>query len=415
MKGRFMEKESYLRSSCVVDNGENGSRFVGIRADSRGTKVYFPLGYHLPSNDGDLRRDIIQLIRVLLEFNKVDRGILAVDKNNNISQVELPIGAYLEIITHYFENGYYREKVSRLKTGNHGNIDWNRTIKNQKVIIQSNQSPIYSEYTVCESRVSIDEEITKINAYCVQESFKKIGWLFTTSIPTPQNYQINRNQAIMLVRRKLEMTNNDTKKRLFKSMLDMLNYLDNSCHEGYFYFGTDSFEYIWERLIDRAFGIKDKRGYFPRTKWLINSNNQWQVKSPLEPDSVMVFNGKTYILDSKYYRYGLSANPSHLPDSSSINKQVTYGEYVFNNMAVPNEKLFNAFLMPYNSVNNKFGICGPFGNIGMATADWKDGLLNYERIQGIVIDTRYLMNHYRRMPKEGIFALASIIEESFKD
>lgn len=410
-----MGKESYLRNSCIVNTGEDGNRFVGIKADSQGVKVHFPLGYHLSQNDCDLRRDIIQLIRVLLEFNKVDRGTLSLGKSNNVRQVELPIAAYLEIINNYFENGYYREKVYRFKTGGHGNIDWTRTIKDQKVIIQSNHSPIYSEYTVRQSRTSIDKEITKINVYCVQESFKKIGWLFTASIPMSQNCLINRQRAIFLVRQKLECTNNDAEKRLFKSMLDMLNYLDNSYNEGYFYFGTDSFEYIWERLVNQAFGIKDKKEYFPRTKWFIKSNGQWQIKSPLEPDSVMSFNGKIYILDSKYYRYGLSANPNHLPDSSSINKQITYGEYVFTEKEVPNEKLFNAFLMPYNSVNNSFGISGPFGNIGTAIADWKGGLLNYERIQGIVIDMRYLMYHYRRIPEEDIAALARIIEEGLMD
>ena len=84
---------------------------------------------------------------------------------------------------------------------------------------------------------------------------------------------------------------------------------------------------------------------------------------------------------------------------------------MFNEKEVPNEKLFNAFLMPYNSVNNSFGISGPFGNIGTAIADWKGGLLNYERIQGIVIDMRYLMYHYRRIPGEDMAALANIIEE----
>lgn len=71
------------------------------------------------------------------------------------------------------------------------------------------------------------------------------------------------------------------------------------------------------------------------------------------PDTVMLYNGKVYILDAKYYRYGNTHKPEHLPDSSSINKQITYGEYI-QSMGIENDSLFNAFLMPYNSQKNLF-------------------------------------------------------------
>ena len=45
--------------------------------------------------------------------------------------------------------------------------------------------------------------------------------------------------------------------------------------------------------------------------------------SALEPDTIMLQNGKCYILDAKYYNYGISWNPNALPASSSI--EITNG------------------------------------------------------------------------------------------
>ena len=119
-----------------------------------------------------------------------------------------------------------------------------------------------------------------------------------------------------------------------------------------FYFGTDSFEYVWEKLIDRVFGIKDKQNYFPKTRWKLKGKVKENVA--LEPDSIMLYNNQIYVLDAKYYRYGITGIPIHLPESSSINKQITYGEYIYTQRRFKEQygedvPVYNAFLMPYNS------------------------------------------------------------------
>lgn len=42
---------------------------------------------------------------------------------------------------------------------------------------------------------------------------------------------------------------------------------------------------------------------------------------------------------------------SSIPD---INKQITYGEYIERTKRVPNENLYNAFIMPFNKEDNPF-------------------------------------------------------------
>ena len=79
---------------------------------------------------------------------------------------------------------------------------------------------------------------------------------------------------------------------------------------------------------------------------------------------------------------------------SSINKQITYAEYVKQLKQVPNKSLYNAFIMPYNMNKNLLGLKNVAENIGEAISDTRQNNMRYEHIQGIVVDIRYLMYNY---------------------
>ena len=175
-------------------------------------------------------------------------------------------------------------------------------------------------------------------------------------------------------------------------------------------------------MIDRAFGIEDKDKYFPNTRWLTDYGRN-RSNTPLQPDSIMIYNGKVYVLDAKLYRYGCNPHrPDFLPNSSDINKQITYGEYIARTKGVPVDRLYNAFIMPFNSADNRFfmrdntgnivpGFTGDIGNVAEAVGDWKPDPKNYERVQGIVMDTRFLMYNYIGMPEQQKQLLAKVIEK----
>lgn len=212
-----------------------------------------------------------------------------------------------------------------------------------------------------------------------------------------------------IVQSKLANTNDDKKKSLFRGMKDMLEYMDEHTSDKQFYFGTDDFDHVWEKLVDRAFGEKDKDKYFPRSRWLLY-HGHYKEKRPLMPDTIMIYNNKYYILDAKYYKYGRTGIPDHLPNGSSISKQITYGEYLEKYKGVDTASLFNAFIMPYNMADNPFQLTSFVGNIGEAIGGWRYNCKCYERIQGIVMDTRYLMYHYSGKPIKEKVVLAECIE-----
>ena len=121
-----------------------------------------------------------------------------------------------------------------------------------------------------------------------------------------------------------------------------------------------------------------------------------------------------FVLDAKYYQYGDSGLPNDLPQNADINKQITYAEYLEIGKNMNPDNIYNAFLIPFNMDGEKFPSDEPFINIGEAVSQWRTNEKNYERIQGILVDTKFLMNSYRSKSSDNIMKLAKAIEDALK-
>ena len=406
-----------IKKHCHVNSNEDGDRFVGIKADSDNAMVYFPIGYELPDTDAEIRMDIKHLIQVLSEFTTKEDRLLAMNRFAAPQSVDFPINAFRTVIEYFLNNGCkpYVETDPTYKEATSGKQDWARTARKHMPLVQTQDgisSFIFTTFEVRSVTPNDTKLITQINRYCVYEAFERLGWLYVPHKPEEPGPHPDVKSSIAIVRSKLGNTNDDKKRSLFQAMLDMLNFMDEKTSDKQFYFGTDDFDHVWEKIIDKAFGERDKDKYFPRSRWLLDYG-KYHEKRPLMPDTIMIYNGKYYVLDAKCYKYGWTGIPGHLPNASSINKQITYGEYLEKHMGVSTDSLFNAFIMPFNKAKNFFKIDDVVGNVGEAVGDWREkgGQYEYyERIQGIVMDTRYLMYHYSGKPMKEKIALAECIE-----
>ncbi|PUD25125.1 LlaJI family restriction endonuclease, partial [Helicobacter pylori] len=111
-----------------------------------------------------------------------------------------------------------------------------------------------------------------------------------------------------------------------------------------------------------------------------------------------------------YYKYGISGVASDLPNSASIIKQIVYGEYAAK--LETKKEVYNIFLMPFNRFNNPLKLSNIFENIGFANGEWRDNLKQYENIQGILIDTKFLMQNYNKKSNNLLKLLAKNVEET---
>lgn len=400
-----------LFDRCRVNTNIENDVFVGIQRSENIYDVSFPLGYHLSEDEKGLRKDVLLLLNVLAKTIDKKESEIYIGINSDDTE-NIPVQAYLYLIKDFYERGYYKERETFYSTTKRGKISWGRTIKSIRPVLQGDEV-YYLDFVVKKNNINENELITLIHKYCVYESFEKFGWLFTSFVPIKPRTGLTIKIMIAVVNFKLQNTFNDRNKRLFINMLAVLKSLiDDSKTE--FKYGTHRFEYVWEKMIDRVFGISDKRNYFPKTTWSFADQKQYD-NAFLEPDSIMVNNGKIYVLDAKYYKYGWSGEPGHLPESTSINKQITYGEFIAKADRFIKEGnhpvVYNAFIMPFDSKGKKFLTDQPIRYAGVATGDWKSGTEKYENVIGLLLDVKYLMGLDSRLDVLEIMRLAKLIEE----
>ena len=395
---------------CVVSKSEYDD-FVGLKFVNGMPRVTFPRGFRLSNDEEQTRRDILHLLAAIQKFSGRQEGTSA----SSISGEEVlsfPILSYQYIIKEYLAHGYYVERESQYNDASRGKINWKRTLQ-KKQPVYNNGNLVYLDFIVKTNKINQNNLITRIHEYCVYESFKKLGWLYLSGDFLPKKPQIrfNKRMFIGVLKDALNNTFNNNKRMLFTSMLNIINIKEESIDtidkEA---FGVNRFEYIWEKIVDYVFGEDNKDQYFPHAKWHIISGNKVE-SSALEPDTIMLYDDKVYILDAKYYKYGITLNPMHLPGSSSIEKQIVYGEYVETCKKVHGDKIYNAFIMPYDFGNERI----PYKFVSVGTADWKpydDMSANYNYVLGILVDTRYLMEQINKHNTSEIEKLSELIVSS---
>lgn len=400
-----MEKYK-LQDHCTVNTNRESDTFVGIQCKDGELCFNFPMGFPKSLDDEECRKDIILVLSSIA--NTVGREDSELLRDNGHAFVDgFPIQAYFYLISDFIEHGYYKETEVCFRKDKRGKIDWRKTINRIDPCFQSGNA-IYLDYIVRKTTINEDEMITLIHKFCVYESFERVGWIFTDILPERPQIKYNQELFKVIITDKLNQTFNDEKRRLFTNMLSIICNERSIDSPKTFMYGTNRYEYVWERMIDSVFGIKNKERFFPRTHWKTQSGIH--DNSCLEPDSIMIYGNDVYILDAKYYKYGLTDIPSDLPDSSSINKQITYGEYVASQDEFTDkyDKIYNAFIMPFSSDTQTYKECG------IAYSDWKRGNMEYENIVGILVDLKRLIYIYKTNNRAEIPSLAEEILKAFK-
>ena len=185
--------------------------------------------------------------------------------------------------------------------------------------------------------------------------------------------------------------------------------------------GVKAFDKVWERLIDHIFGEDNKEDYFPHATWHVLDPRADNLAHALQPDTIMKDkDGKLFVLDAKYYQYGLHSSPletEFLPQSSDIQKQVTYGKHIAEDSRFPdNDDVYNAFILPYNG--HQDGGYKEYEVRSIATTDWempKKVKKNYPYVLAIQVDTKHILSTYTKHNEKEIEILAEKIEQTLLD
>lgn len=111
-----------------------------------------------------------------------------------------------------------------------------------------------------------------------------------------------------------------------------------------------------------------------------------------------------------------------LPETQSIQKQITYGDHVFNTLdKSDNPKVRNTFILPYNKKLENFANDlntlkyndGNLAYFGQAYTDWRntEDPRDYEKVYAFGIDFNYLLKNYNKPDYVIIDTLCKKIEK----
>ncbi len=391
---------------------ERGDSFVGIRAENQNgiqtVSVTFPMGYRKSQlasfDEKTMRRNIRNLILVLDEYGKQKEGEISSGIFSNQTKEKFPVSAAFFLIQDFLKNGYYTERRTEYKIAQAGKINWQRTIKNIRPVATACNDIVYLDYVVQKSRANENELISLIHKFCVHKAFSLLGFLFTSFVPARPDVKFNRNLFISVLKNRISRSFSQKSNLLFFSMISFLEETDFENENLNFVYGTNSFENVFEYMIDKSFGIKNKEKYYPKCHWTIkgrksNFSNDIYRKFSLRPDTIMIseIDGEEnyFVLDSKYYRFGDSGNEYDLPGTDSIIKQISYAEFIENKFNIESSRIFNAFILPADLDGKSFEYFG-FAECDSNPAENK----NYNKIHGLLIDMYSLIENHSKSEKK---------------
>lgn len=376
-----------LTNLCYVElENENNSEYVGISFDKEKLNVIFPRGYKISSDDKNLKEDILILIKTFDKYVKSKKAKsckeeekdLTTGKGDNFSMTNA-----IWLLNDYEVNGLYKEYIHRYKVDKKGNINWTKTVKSMTPYINGNDL-VYLDFVVKEKNNDINNIILLTQKYIIEKCIDMIGWLYPSiRIEGPNNLPYTHSVCINLLKKELQIVNIDKTKRLLIHMIDFLeNDGDEKGINSFKEYKTKYFMNIWEDMLNDVLGNDDPSKYYPKAIWEIDGKET--DASNLRPDIILNTNEKTYVIDAKYYKYGTTKSKDHLPQSSDINKQMIYSEYI---KKITGKNAYDAFILPYKS--NKESIFKFVGNAKMDA-----GIYDKKKVVCILADMKNIMQKY---------------------
>lgn len=410
----------------IFKNGYEEDNFVGLKYKKDQINVFLPIGYNKQvfSTDDELsseqKIDLLLLLKTVTLVKSLNNE--KTDFGDNIgNNDEVPYNSLIWIISDYFNNGLYQEIDKKYSQKGHGKINWKKTLNSEHYFEDDSVTFINPYY---ESSIQRSTLITELNNYCLHISFKYIGFLFgKVFLPecniNEESIKDNIQYYIDVINKELSKSFNDRKKTLLTNMKRILMMNSDDSFEVQPTYGTRRYEYAWEKMVNDTLGSKiDISKFFPNAYWNIQGKVE-EDKSKLRPDSILLNSNKVYILDAKYYKYGITGNISDLPHTDSIQKQITYGDHISNNpqtYGVEKNNIYNAFILPFNKDEKPFKCDDNIKYMGYANSAWRDKKenYNYEKILLLLIDTKYMIDCFYQREIADLKKLIELIEKLSK-
>lgn len=337
--------------------------FVGFILDKNGVivslpKHFYPTGVwnkYINKDEGEVLGDITDLMTLLAKgSSSVSHGDLT----------NFPIDSYIEIQNYFKKFGLFSKKLTQVKSGYAGHIDWKATFRRSSKIIQEN-GILFMPFQITQT-INRSSFISECMEYALSKSYSDFkGYL---NFLTPYNFRTNNPFFNNYKRCKAELVKikqfffKDTEKKLIEALIQYFEWL--SRRNDKIVIATKNFELYWEALVsvllDTKFGGVDSNG---KIIFADNVDNKFVFKPPKEKveDSRLLelqsragfsiafdhirYGEEIYLFDSKY----ISSD-----SMGSLNyKQAFY--YYYLRGLYPQSTIINGLIIP-TSKNYSYSI-----------------------------------------------------------
>lgn len=410
-----------MLNNLKLNVARKGDEFVGIKFDGDVCNVFFPIGYNLPdeNNDDEVKKSFISLVNTLSLTKAIDKEKIEFNKTNDSADGNSTY-SYFWLINDYLVNGLYTDLENKYIQKSNGKINWKKTINLTKPVFSNNQfiylNPYYSK------SINSTTDIAEIEKYCLSLCINLFGWYFGNISIEKSKY--NKNQTEYMVNTLINEFNKtfiDSKKVKLQHMINILNGIkydpDNS---NIFSYGTDDYDAVWEKLIQSEFGNENVEEFYTTSSWHLFDDKKEIKMSPLRPDVIYhdSINDYWFVLDAKYY--GFSMNDNHdfhgLPSTADVEKQITYAQHIEVSKNIDKNRIYNALILPFNSLNNKFSknSYDKIIYLGYSTSEWiKD--VHYDKVLLILADTTYIIDKWHSDNNEHLSILIDTIKSNYNN
>lgn len=378
-----------IKDICYIEALDKPIGNIGINITNGKVEIILPRCYDLSLDDNHIMEDIFTLINTLNTYKyRVDSTAYLEDEKSLLDGLgeNLPVNNILWLLNDYIQHGIFKETTFNYKKSKFGKIDWSKTIKSMPVYY-SNNNFIYLDFIIKNKLYDENHLLTIIHQYCVCECIDIFGWLYKdiNSLEKPF-LNVSIGECLNFLQLERFKTNNDYKKHLITNLIQFIEGSGNSFSDNKFKsFSISAFNTVWEDMLRVIFGNEDESKYYSRGQWHLHSNNKPYNCKPLKPDIILREQNNLYVIDAKYFKYGLTFLEKDLPGSSDISKQFNYSSYIANKNSIDESMIQDIFLIPYNSNSKDL-----FKYIGYATIDSHPG----RKIHSLLVDIKTIMKLY---------------------
>lgn len=410
-----------------------GKGFVGLRFSGNKVEICYPESFRWANPNGRDLSKVIDLAEadVYTEFSEdiqmLLRSLMLAKKRSDetkeindtfVSEQPFALQAYLWMVRDYLDNGMYVNREKTFEKNRSGQISWKKTMRQQPMI--SGNSIVFQDY-IAAVKSPQENLLVEIYRFCLKKSIYLIGWLFNISaaafgiraLSELELAEGKKQQYIYAVTSELHKTFDNVKQARLKNMLRVLTGLNKS-ENGALVFGVKSYAYVFECLVDSVFGTDRASDYYPHAAWRLSETVSEESEdcpdedteketSKLRPDSILIRDGKCVIIDSKLYRFPfegwLSGKIDGLPGTSSIMKQIVYGDQIYSmaerqKLPFSKKEIYNCFVIPFDKTATTPESSELVRTVSATASWWRPKKRNYDQIIVFLIDMRSLLRSW---------------------